>query len=153
MDPLHPATSTFLTVCHNMAILTHRYTVYIAKIQCLSLWRNVCSFDLPTPRSRVRIQQGFFSMNSGKKLKVHFIRKIEFFSVIFQPNICQKPIFKIIKKRTSLFAELFPGVLRTLKMKLNEDIGLKKMLKFAHLLFNLMDLFLMLYLRDIFDII
>lgn len=47
----------FMTVRREMVILMHCETVYIAKVWCLTLWRNGCSFCQPTRKSRVRIAQ------------------------------------------------------------------------------------------------
>lgn len=70
-DPLHPWLLLLMTGSHNMVILTHYDTVYVAKRWCLSLWcnlslwRNGYCFDQPTHKSWVGIHQNFSQVCEG----------------------------------------------------------------------------------------
>lgn len=86
----------FMTVHHNIGILTPCETAYFAVIRCLSLWHNGCSFNPQTHRFWVRIlHRLLFSWVAVKFKKLIFSPKlIFFFQSLSSEHMLEIQIFK-----------------------------------------------------------
>lgn len=82
-----------------------------AKIWCLSMWCNGCSFDLSICMSRVRILKGLlFFLNKGRIFKNHFFPQKWFFFCQFQQmleTISNYQKFLVTRFQRSFYVSLF----------------------------------------------
>lgn len=113
-----------MTVYHNIAIFAlwkrKGHQIFVS-----TLWHYGCCFSLPTSRSRVQMLQRFLiSFTAKLKNFIFFPKKGNFLGCLKVEHMQKIHIFKLFK-RISLYAELFPGMWRTLTLIWQEKIATK----------------------------